>query len=240
MRNAVIRRQVQLLFVALTALISAGGAEAQWAPPSTVGNAFLSPFGCMCQGGGALVLRASPSKGGACDMYGCVYNKPLDRPVTPPASSNPPAPVPFQPVPLMAFFNYARSDALDTATEGGKQAALEAGYQFLGYNGCVSAVKASGTTPLLLTWNARRQDNFTFATVEGWKAAISAGYQTIRLEGYVYPTPMPNMTLLPLKLYYHPVTEDNRLAIQNPAVEADLLKAGYWFIRVEGYVPPSC
>jgi len=88
---------------------------------------------------------------------------------------------------LKLFWSSNRGDHFSTASSGGAQDAMAAGYQFVRTEGYILPVKQPGTVPLKLYWSSGRKDNFSTASQQGVHAAEGAGYRYARIQGYVYP-----------------------------------------------------
>jgi ethanolamine utilization microcompartment shell protein EutL len=136
-------------------------------------------------------------------------------------------------VALKLYYSQAREDNFTTATQAGKQSAIDAGYQKIRTEGYVFPKQRPGTVPLKLYYSQAREDNFTTATQQGEQSAIDAGYQFIRIEGYVFPN--RRRGTVPLKLYYSQAREDNFTTATQQGKQS-AIDAGYQFIRNEGYV----
>lgn len=133
---------------------------------------------------------------------------------------------------LDLFWNPERGDNFCTATEEGRQAAMDAGYAWVRREGYTFPSSEPGVKHLKLFWNPALQDNMTVATPEAEQDALAAGYDFVRTEGYVKSNPGPDT--VPLKLYHSQARGDYFLTATGPG-ETAALDAGYTFVRIEGY-----
>lgn len=149
---------------------------------------------------------------------GPAIGKPVVRPAAP-ATSN-----------LTVYWSSSRRDYFGVATAEGHTAALnsKASYRKRGVEGRVFVRPDRGTIPLRRYWDGRRSDNFV--------TTGRAGGREVHIEGHVYAKPQRGT--FPLKRYEHRGHGDSVCLVSHDLIR-EVERAGYRFVRVEGYVLPA-
>ncbi len=142
---------------------------------------------------------------------------------------------PHNAVPMDLFWSPARGDNFSTATNAGRQSALDAGYEFVRTEGYILADTAPGTVPLTLFWHSGRGDNFVAASDAGRRDANIAHYSTVRIEGHVFST--QTLGSVALNLFWSEARGDNFVTCTRTGRQ-DAEASGYRFVRTEGFIYP--
>jgi hypothetical protein len=90
--------------------------------------------------------------------------------------------------PLSLYWSSQTEDNFVTATQQGRNDAVDSCYSSVGVEACILTSQEEGSVPFNLYWSEQRGDNYTTATREGAARARDAGYVFVRTEGYVFPT----------------------------------------------------
>ncbi len=100
----------------------------------------------------------------------------------------------------------------------------------------ILSIPQPGTMALRLFRNVRTGDLCTVATDVGVASVLRDGYELVEVLGHVFIDPRPGTR--PLVLLYNPLSRDHLTTVSTEE-RRRAERAGYVFVRVEGYVPRS-
>jgi hypothetical protein len=92
-------------------------------------------------------------------------------------------------VPVKTYYSSARGDHFALATTDSENAAISAGYGYVGNEGYIYPANYSGTAPFNSHYNSSRGDHMT--TLVYTSIAPSLGYPLVRTEGWGFPINNP-------------------------------------------------